>query len=200
MVLLLPSDGAGAAGVVEPNSVFELAGPLVAPPNKPDAAAGALVVGGVAEGVVDTWLLKLNNDVFDAAGVVEGAAGDGVAPPNRPEPPAVGAVLPPPKRPDDGGLVTAVCPLEDGALFSPVFCPNKLPPPAVEAPPPNRFPPPPDVAVLPKENVVDLLVLFWFVLLPKRPPLGVLPVEALSGVEPNVEGFWLLPPNSVEDF
>jgi hypothetical protein len=49
----LPSDGAGAAGVVEPNSVIELAGPLVAPPNNPDAAAGALVVGGVAAGVVE---------------------------------------------------------------------------------------------------------------------------------------------------
>jgi hypothetical protein len=122
-----------------------------------------------------------------------------VAPPKRLEPPATGAVVPPPNRLGGGALVLGVCPLGVGALFSPVFCPNKLPPPPVNVLPPNRFPPPPDVAVLPNENGAGLLVLFWFVLLPKRLPLGVLPVEEPSGVEPKVGGFWLLPPNIVDD-
>lgn len=196
-----PDAGAGAAGVVDPNKGFDAACPLVAPPNRLDDVAGALDVGGVAAGVVDPWLLKLNSEVFAGAGVVDGAEDVCAAvPPNRLDPPVAGAVAPPPKSPVDA-LEAGVCVLGVGALFSPCFCPNRPPPFAgVLPPPPNKPPPPPppDVAVLPKENPGLLVPLEPPVALPKSPPLGVLPVEAPNGLA--VEAAGLLPNKGVDDW
>jgi hypothetical protein len=128
--------------------------PLVAPPNRLAPAAGALDVGGVAAGVVEPWLPKLNSAVFVGAGVVDGAEDVCEVPPNKPEPPVAVAVLPLPKRLVVGALEAGVCVLGVGGLFSPCFCPNRLLPPA-DAPLPNMLPPPPapEVGVLVNENV-----------------------------------------------
>jgi hypothetical protein len=171
-------EGAGAAGVVDPNSPpgFEVGCPPIAPPKRPPAGAAPLV-GGVAAGVVVPKLKVFcgagvaATDVagFDPKRVLAEVVG-GVGPaPNREVEDAGGFAAAPNNPPDEAGVAAAPEPKVPPDV--PELAPKR--PPVAAGVAPVDAPPPKALTVL--LGADEAGVVFSFGLFPKPHPVPVAP-------------------------